>query len=185
MNFSELNNLLIQSGAGSRAAECHGFLCGYLCVTETPEAAVFEQYLFADSMDSGNLTECIAMIIALAGEVQAGLNSANFTLQLLLPDENTTLGERGEAFVQWCESFLSGLGVGGLTALDLLSVESREVIQDIYKICRLDLGAISDTADEEERAFAELTEYVRMGAILLHEELHQSGDGNESPEVLH
>lgn len=185
MNFSELNNLLIQSGAGSRAAECHGFLCGYLCVTETPDAAVFEQYLFADSMDKTDTRECIAMVVALAVEVQAGLNSENFTLQLLLPDDNTTLGERGEAFVQWCESFLSGLGVGGLSALDLLSVESREVIQDIYRICRLDLGAISESADEEERAFAELTEYVRMGAILLHEELHQAGNDDGKPEVLH
>lgn len=185
MNFSELNNLLIQAGAGSRAAECHGFMCGYMCVREAPEASVFEQYLFADSMDSDIPSECLALIHSLAGEVRDGLASGNFTLRLLLPDDSVPLAERGEAFVQWCESFLGGLGVGGLTELELLSVESREVLHDIHKICRLDLGAISGTADEEERAFTELTEYVRMGAMLLHEELHHSADGNGKPGVLH
>lgn len=185
MNFSELNNMLIESGAGCRAAECHGFLCGYLCVAEQPEEAVFEQYLFADSMDAGSLTEYRSMLFELAREVQAGLESENFALRLLLPDENTPLDERSEAFIQWCESFLSGLGVAGLTELELLSIESREVIQDIHKICRLDLDAMSGNAEEEERAFAELTEYVRMGAMLLHEELHYTDNGEDRPEILH
>lgn len=185
MNFSELNNMLIESGAGCRAAECHGFLCGYLCVAGQPSVAVFEQYLFADSMDTDCPAEYRAVLIELAKEVRAGLESESFTLRLLLPDEDTPLDERSEAFIQWCESFLSGLGVAGLTELELLSVESREVIQDIHKICRLDLEAMSGNADEEERAFTELTEYVRMGAMLLHEELHQANGGNETPEVLH
>ncbi len=31
----------------------------------------------------------------------------------------------------------------------------------------------------------ELTEYVRMGAMLLHEEIQNAGDNEDSPEVLH
>ena len=106
-------------------------------------------------------------------------------MQLLLPDEDTPLESRCESLVEWCESFLSGLGLGGLTGMDRLTKESIEIIEDIQKICRLDPENFSANSNEEERAFMELTEYVRMGAMLLHEEIQQAGHNEDNPEILH
>ncbi|NIT53320.1 MAG: UPF0149 family protein, partial [candidate division Zixibacteria bacterium] len=92
--------------------------------------------------------KCEAIITALAKEIYSDLNSENFSMQLLLPDENTSLEMRCESFIDWCESFLSGLGVGGLTGLNVLTKESLEIIEDIQKICRLDPENFSGNTNE-------------------------------------
>ena len=184
MNFRELNNLLIDARAGSRAAECHGFLCGYLCVNQHLQEDTFKEYLLAESMDQSMFAECYEKIAELANEVNTTILAGDYGLQLMLPDDNSPMSERGTALIQWCEGFLSGLGVAGISGTELLSIESREVIEDLYKICRLDVDDIDEGGDDEESAFIELIEYVRMGAILLHEELHKL-PVTDRPEVLH
>jgi uncharacterized protein YgfB (UPF0149 family) len=185
MNYKELDNLLTDASAGSRAAECHGFLCGYLCVYDNMQEDTFRKYLLADMTDKEMFAECYKQITELAAEIYLKIASEDFTLELLLPDETCPLSERSEALVQWCEGFLSGLGVAGVTDFDLLSFECRELIQDLYKICRLDAEEINASGDEQEAAFSELTEYVRMGAMLLHVEMHKNAFSAARPDVLH
>lgn len=185
MNYKELENLLIDANAGSRAAECHGFLCGYLCVSDNLQEDTFRRYLLADMTDQQAFLECYKQIAELAAEVYLKITSEDFTLELLLPDETSPLSERSVALVQWCEGFLSGLGVAGVTDIDLLSFECRELIQDLYKICRLNADEINRYGNEEEAAFNELTEYIRMGAMLLHVEMQNTAFGTNRPGVLH
>ena len=185
MNYRELDNLLIDARSGSRAAECHGFLCGYLCVSDNMQEDTFRNYLLADMTDQQMFVECYKHITELAADVYLKISSEDFTLELLLPDENSPLSERSEALVRWCEGFLSGLGVAGVTDFDLLSFECRELIQDLYKICRLDADEINSCGDDEEAAFSELTEYIRMGAMLLHVEMHKTAFESGHPGVLH
>lgn len=185
MNFRDFDNLLMDSRAGSRAAECHGFLCGFFCVNQYPQADTFKKYLLADTMDQEMFVKCYEKIVELADEVNTKISAGDYSLQLMLPDDNSPMSERGTALIQWCEGFLSGLGIGGLTGLELLSIESREVIEDFYKICRLDVDDMDEGGEDEESAFTELTEYVRMGAILLHEELGKAPVTDEPPQVLH
>jgi hypothetical protein len=185
MNYKELDNLLIDAGTGSRAAECHGFLCGYLCVNDSVQEDMFRKYLLSDMSDQQMCAECCKQITELAVEVCLKIASEDFTLELLLPDESSPLSERSAALIEWCEGFLSGLGIAGVTDFDLLSFECRELIQDLYKICRLDADEINGCGEEEEAAFTELIEYVRMGAILLHVEMHKSAFGTNRLGVLH
>ena len=48
MNFDELNRLLNDARCGTRAAECHGFLCGYLCIYNELQEEVVKSCLLAD-----------------------------------------------------------------------------------------------------------------------------------------
>lgn len=185
MNFRELNNLLIDARAGSRAAECHGFLCGYFCVNRELQEDTFNKFLLADTADQDLYTECFVKISELAAEVNAKIAVGDYGLQLMLPDDNSSMGEREAALIQWCEGFLSGLGIAGMTGLEALSTEGREVIEDMYKICLLEVEEGDDEGEDEEAAFVELTEYVRMGAILLYEEFHGMITTNDRPGVLH
>ena len=102
-----------------------------------------------------------------------------------MPDDNSSLPERSAALIEWCEGFLSGLGIAGVTDFERLSFECRELIHDLYKICRLDVGDMEDTGEDEEAAFVELIEYVRMGTMMLHDEMHNSSVSGIRPEVLH
>lgn len=185
MNYKELDDLLIDARSGSRAAECHGFMCGYLCVYDTMQEDTFRKYLLAEMSDQEMFAECYRQMNELAAEVYLKIASEDFTLELLLPDETAPLNERSLALVHWCEGFLSGLGVAGVMDFDLLSFECRELIQDLYKICRLDADEINVEGNEQEAAFNELTEYVRMGAMLLHVEMHKHAFSNARPGVLH
>lgn len=136
-------------------------------------------------MDPEMLTECNRKLYALASDVNAAIRGHDFTLALFLPDDSCPLAERSAALVQWCEGFLNGLGIAGLPEFDLLSDEGREVIQDIYKICRIDVENIAETGEDEENAFMELVEYVRMGAMLLYEEFQQVDELDENKRKLH
>lgn len=185
MNFKELNNFLIEARADSLAAECHGFICGYLCNVTNVNEDTFRQYLFAEMTNSEMINECSRKLGELATEVMAGISAQDFSLELLLPGDDFPLNERGAALVQWCEGFLNGLGIAGLLEFDLLSAEGREVIQDLYKICRLDVNNLAEEGEDEESAFMELSEYVRMGVILLYEEFQQTGNMDEIIRILH
>ena len=185
MNFRELNNLLINAGSACHAAECHGFLCGYLCHGDVVNDDIFKQYLFSDMMDPEVLTECNRKLYELAAEVGAAIRAHDFTLELFLPADSCSLAERSAALARWCEGFLNGLGIAGLPEFDLLSDEGREVIQDLYKICRIDVENIAETGEDEESAFMELVEYVRMGAMLLYEEFQQINVSDENRRKLH
>jgi len=185
LNFDDLNKLLIDAQAGSRAAECHGFLCGYRCISNHVEEELFIKYLLADTTDDVTFHECCSQITELASDINTQISSSDFELQLLLPEDDRPLQERSIALIEWCQGFLSGLGIGGMVDTDSISAESREFIDDLYKICRLNAEEIEDSGEEEESALIELIEYVRMGVIMIHDEFQSLPVAISRPEVLH
>ncbi len=180
INFNELNNLLSSAACGSRAAECHGFLCGYLCVRSEIEDDVLKECLMADLEDNEAVSQCLEQLSLMACSIIDEIGSDTFALGLLLPADDASLADRSAALTDWCGGFLSGLGAAGITDFDLLSYECREVIQDLYKICRLDTDNVENGDEGNEASLMELIEYVRMGAILVHDELRKdTGRKNE------
>ena len=185
MNFDELNRILSDARCATSAAECHGFLCGYLCISNDMTEEVFRYCLLADVYDEEMSVPCLDSVKALAVDVHAQISSADYTLKLLLPGDDRPLPERGASFIQWCEGFLSGLGAGGVVKFYTLSEECRELLDDLYKICRLDPDEMSESGEKEEIALTELIEYVRIGAILMHEEFNQSDEMTVCQPVFH
>ena len=185
MNFDELSRILSDARCATRAAECHGFLCGYICISNDITEEAFRSCLLADVFDEEVSVPCLDSIKALATDVYVQISSTDFTLQLLLPGDDRPLQERGASFIQWCEGFLSGLGAAGVVRFYTLSEECRELLDDLYKICRLDPDDMSESGEEEETALTELIEYVRIGTILMHEEFRRSEETAVYQPVLH
>ena len=185
MKFDELNRILRDARCNARAAECHGFLCGYLCISDDMTDEVFRSCLQADVFDEAISVPCLESIKALATDVYTQISSTDLTLQLLLPGDDRPLQERGASFIQWCEGFLSGLGAAGVVKFYTLSEECRELLDNLYKICRLDPDDMSESGETEETALTELIEYVRLGAILMHDEFRQSEETDVCQHVLH
>ena len=88
----------------------------------------------------------------------------------LLGMTRTTLPERTAALSEWCQGFLLGLVSGGIAEDSQLPDDVSELIQDFTEISRagFELGSASE---EDEDAFAQITEYVRVGVLLINEEL--------------
>lgn len=183
--YGDLDDLLSRFRTGMGAAEAHGFLSGYLCVSENVADEDIEEYLLSDlNDDKMSLEECLIALSALADDIKEQLLSPEFGFQLLIPNENHSIFFRSDALAEWCQGFLSGLGVVGTSNWQGLSAESHDMLQDIYKICRL--SADEEQEDEEaEVALTELIEYVRMGVLLLHDEFGLLNADYQRPEVLH
>ena len=115
--------------------------------------------------------------------------SSGLNLELLLADEDDTLAERSRSLAEWCQGFMSGLGLSGVKDEQIPS-ESQELIGDFYKIANLDADNENDKDDPDQGndfALMELIEYVRMGTIYIFEDLQGNVDNPENcqPRVLH
>ena len=95
-------------------------------------------------------------------------NDADF--EPLLPDDESPLALRADALSQWCQGFLYGLGSGTTSDPGKVSVEAGEIIRDFTEITHVGVDADEEN-EENEVAFAEVVEFVRVGVQLLFAEL--------------
>ena len=185
-NFEQLDEMLIATGAGFRASECHGFLCALVCGNGQVQEEKIREYFLLDSDEIVNPEECFNQLKVLAEDIEAKMYSSDLDLELLLADEDDALAERSRSLAEWCQGFMSGLGLSGVQD-EQIPTESQELIGDFYKIANLDAHD-EDNKDNSEQgndfALMELIEYVRMGTIYIFEDLQVNPD-NCQPEVLH
>ena len=178
-DFDVLDALLVRVEAEAYAAECHGFVCGQICVTGLADEMLWKEFLDVQGEDDSLIHSCYEEVTHLASETLAQMHSAEFGLQLLLPDDVVPIAMRVEALGNWCHGFLNGYGVSERQSTRAPSEACDEVLEDYTQISRL---GIDDEESEDEQSMMELTEYVRMGAILIFEELQPAfGDS----EVIH
>ena len=86
---------------------------------------------------------------------------------------------RTEALIHWCNAFLYGLGVAGLRDDASLSPQAREVLEELTEVSQLDPEA---EGEEDERAFFDVSEFVRVSVMLLYEDLRER-DRAEHPTL--
>ncbi|TCV92100.1 hypothetical protein EC912_10894 [Luteibacter rhizovicinus] len=104
-------------------------------------------------------------------ETEKDLDDSDLVFQPWLPDDDSSLTERAEALVEWTRGFLGGLGLGGAArAKGKLSKEAQEVLKDMATIASTEFDFAEDS-EEDEDSLIEITEFVRVGALLLHAEL--------------
>jgi uncharacterized protein YgfB (UPF0149 family) len=143
-------------------AELHGALCGWLAGGGTAEGDWLAQVL-ADSTQPA--VPAGSALDRLREASVAQYEDRDFGFELLLPGAEASLGERSGALFDWCRGFLGGFGLAS-GANPPLSEESREALADI---ARLAGASAQDEGDEEdEDALAEIEEFVRVAALILH-----------------
>lgn len=178
-NYDVLDSLLARVEAEALAAECHGFICAQICVTGKAEEMLWKDFLDVQSEDDALVESCFEEVKRTIEEIMSQLHSAEFGLQLMLPDDDSSVPLRAEALVNWCHGFLNGFGLSDQADGMQISAECEEVLEDFTKICRLD---VEGDEEGDERSLTELVEYARMGALLIFEET-QVALGRS--EVLH
>lgn len=167
--YEQLSDTLARIGYGEAAAEFHGSLCGALCV-QPPETIDLIRLLEPGDAPPPADAETRATFIALREEAVSALQDSEMAFSLLLPDDEVALVPRVRALVAWCEGFLYGLASQRGLSADKLSEEAREILRDFTEFTQAAVG--DEDPDIEESAYAELVEYVRVGAQLLYMELH-------------
>jgi uncharacterized protein YgfB (UPF0149 family) len=164
----------------SGLAECHGVLCGLVCRKSGGTASDFLHYL-AELHLLVNPGTALAAALSDAFESTAQqLVDEDMGFELWLPDDDESLEDRTVALAQWCSGFLAGLASGG--QFEVLSDEAGEAIDDLQKIARAELTVPENAgpeSEEDEVAFTEIVEYVRVVTLMMREDFR--GPGTNDP----
>jgi uncharacterized protein YgfB (UPF0149 family) len=163
--YDQFERVLREARALPEPAEAHGTLAGALCSSsdyglmewlheilpdESPEEEALQSSVLQNVYS--------AMVRTLAG------NEADFAP--LLPADDAPLAERAGALSLWCQGFLYGLGSGPAADPAKVSEEAGEIIRDFTEITHVGVEA-EEQNEENEIAFAEVVEFVRVGVQLL------------------
>lgn len=183
LDYFDLDEILSEVEAEVCAAGCHGFLCGQICVYGYPADELWQEYIDAQTKNDDLVDICYSEIKVLLADIIESMQSYDMDFQLLLPEGNSPLPERVEALAEWCHGFLNGYGVAAGEQELAMTEECREILEDFTRICRV--GIDENTSEEDEQALFELIEYVRMGTMLIFEDLSAGAWMNERPGVLH
>ncbi len=204
MDTASVEDVLSRLGLMVSATEGHGLLCGLICARGYVECEAWVALMDEENLDqltSDDPNELISakgthldileasddgtLLRALHRETLRQFSSGECDFYPLLPDDNVPLDERAEELGAWCQSFLFGLAAGGIKDFSTLPEQVGEISRDLVEFSQAGAGNEEPT-EQDEFAYVELVEYVRIGVQLIFEELHSNG-GNEPPKdkVLH
>lgn len=163
MNYQLFNEELTMLGHTINPSELQGLAYGFISLKNDKEAqALWARYLieeFQESLEKPEYTTLLLLFGQLFNEAQDSLESEDFTIKLCLPDDEEALEKRVEALGAWCKGFMFGLGLVGEPET-LAEPEIHDALNDLAKMMRLALDPCEP--EEDERAFHELVEYVRL-----------------------
>lgn len=177
-DIGQVEDLLFQVDAAMGAVESHGALCGMLCAQGATEAAQWLVHVLGEQGEDGQpaLKNAAARLMQIYQFTVEQINDAEIEFDLYLPDDDDPLDERVEALSSWCQGFIYGLAAGGLKQDTDLPGDTQELLRDIIEISRIGQTSVEveeegEEMEEDEIAFMEVVEYVRMGTVLIYEEL--------------
>ena len=158
-------------------------LCGRLVTAGADGASPWRDQVLEQSDAGDRRPECEALLASILQSTWHQLAERQSEFELLLPDDSEDTALRAAALAGWCEGFLHGLvaekhdeALKARLAADPLG----DMIKDLLEITR---AAVDDGDDEEdnELAYAEIVEYVRVAVQLAFEELADLRPASSGP----
>jgi len=170
ISYSELGDALARAHAGIGASDLHGSLTGYLCGGGSADAKHWFDALELSGEEDTGTPLPPTLLEQLYRDCSAWLADPELGFEPLLPASETSIDARADALVEWCRGFLGGFGLAGAGHNSTLSHDAQEILQDFSTIAttRFEYAANED----DEAALAEVIEFIRVGTLLLHAELH-------------
>jgi uncharacterized protein YgfB (UPF0149 family) len=171
IEFFDLEGALFRAEADYGASEVQAIACGMLAVNTGADKITWVQLIFGE-IDGNNATQTAAIKMCgdLFEQTKIQLQDSNLALELLLPDENEPLDVRVRSHQEWCSGFILGMALSGVKDFKDLPEDSRELLADFKEIGTAGNFDLEEE-DESEDALAEISEYIRMGVLLINEEL--------------
>ena len=187
LDFASAQAIITTENIKAHASEIHGVLTGLICAGFPFEDQSYLAML-NDLFNNGEgfPKKIKATVKQMFSELWTDILDDAYSFQLLLPDDDDSIVERGHALGAWVQGFNLGFG---LQQKDnpVVSEEVKEVLTDFAEIANL-----SDEMEEDEateQAYFEINEYVRISALLCFSELAalptKSGDDKQESSTIH
>lgn len=142
--------------------ELHGALCGWLAGGGGDTPAWLGKVMADDALGDEPTDGALAR---LRQATAAQFGDRDFGLELLLADDDASLAERSGSLFAWCRGFLGGFGLAAGQDPPL-SEEATEALVDLAKFASA--SPQEDGDQEDDDALAEIEEFCRVAALLLH-----------------
>jgi uncharacterized protein YgfB (UPF0149 family) len=181
--YRTLDDWLVDQDADIRASEIQGLLAGLLAASRhvKPEEYAGRLAEYAD-LELSRFAEIAAPLETLFQTLRDSWDEMGLEFELLIPEDDELIEERADALGAWCEAFLAGLGLSGtFTQETQLTGDARQALEDLSEIARIE---VDESDDALEKAFADVSEHVRLAALLVATELNGQGSAAEPP-VMH
>lgn len=178
--FLEIATYTDKTDLKLHASQVHGIMAGIIC-GGFPQEEDWTEVVMGEEL-SDEVKPGLSLLFA---TTQTQLANFLFEFQMLLPDDDSPLQERAEALTVWCQGFLAGLQHAGIDVPSKEEGEMFEAINDIVEIAKMNYDLVV-ASEEDEVAYAELVEYVRMAVILIYQSLHADTESEPTQsDTLH
>jgi uncharacterized protein YgfB (UPF0149 family) len=167
-NYEELSAVLGQTAQKLHASQVHGLIAGMLCGQSAGKGMV---EALIKTLNDNEAAQSLLQQLYQASDKQ--LKEFLFELELMLPADTTDLPERAEALTLWCQGFLIGLKKVNIQTEGRKPSELTEAIDDIIEIANMNYEVVV-SSEEDEVAYVELVEYVRMAVIFIYQEMYDN-----------
>ena len=150
-------------------AAAHGLFTGCLAADPGADVAALERALGdALPLTEGAQAEFHATVEAIRLALLAQLYDVELGFAPLLPQDDA-LEAQAQALSEWVDGFIAGFGQMPRLAQLKPSAEATELLRDFSEIARMELEP--EDSEDNAAAFEELVEYVRVGVLLIADEL--------------
>ena len=168
--YERFSQLLTSMELAVGASEIHGVISGLLCAGHSDAHAAWFEGLFENrSSDDLLVRETRQSLGRLYQATSNQFKGEGLGFNPFLPDDQTPLSFRSRCLSEWCQGYLYGLGLAGISEQQLQG-DAKEAVADIAEISRLDHEAV-ESEEESEEAFVELVEFLKVASLLIREEL--------------
>ncbi len=175
--FAQLNQTLDKTALKLHASQVHGLVSGLLCGKPTERSRGWEALITGED-DKQTAHEVLQSVY---DSTATALTDYLFQFQLVIPEDNTPLSERAEALTVWCQGFLTGLKLADIPLTGREQSELTEALNDLIEIAKMNYDQVIES-EEDEVAFAELVEYVRMAVVFIYQEHHEAAAPQVAPD---
>ncbi len=172
--YDDLAEALEKTTLKLHPSQVHGLITGILC--GNPNSSTAWEELVTGDKEPKSTHE---LLQTLYNKTENQLEEFLFEFHLLLPSDEDSLTERAEALTVWTQGFLTGLKLAEVQIVDRPVGDITEAINDIIEIAKMNYEEVV-ASEEDEAAFVELVEYVRMAVILIYQDLHDTLNATQS-----
>lgn len=165
----QLEHGLRSMGYAQTPASAHGLFTGCLVADPGANVDALERSLGeAFPLTEGAGDAFGKTVEAIRRALLAQLYDVELGFGPLLPDDEA-IEAQAQALSEWVDGFIAGLGLTPRLGQLKPSAEASEILRDFSEIARIELEPDDD--EENLAAFEELNEYVRVGVLLIADEL--------------
>jgi yecA family protein len=177
--YERLEKLLGVMSSDIGASELHGVISALICAGSEQVSADWITAFFEAWHDADLLAqEAREMVGQLYYATRHLISQNEFSFMPFLPEDNQPIGARAKALSEWCEGYLYGLGLSGVTE-NKLTGDAKEAIQDLGHFTRLDYDEL-ESGEATEMAYVELQEFLKVVTLLMWEELADGRGGQNA-----